>query len=383
MSDNKPKIDLKARLGKKTVSAPVTSSVPPPAGLQRPGVAPQQPVRPSAPAGRPPIGAGGSVPAPPFAAQPSRAPRIDPTDPYSSVSASSAPVVAQRPREIRVDMEEVRAANKGRRGRVLFLSLVTAGVGGFLGFTLGGGVERGKAAQAAVIGSKELLKEVEESNVQIQALADTLKAARTKLLGKGTYPQEEVTKLGAINIPFKPMSLLDKGIGRFKRDTMVQLIDYATGVEAANDQKESLQRILGSGSLKAMIEEQKKPKVRWMATVNGGPGGPWINLDRLPEANAFLAGEKWPEALEIKEGEKTTKFKRYTSGDPAGSEPPFIPVSPESQGPSDVVGSLISQLLKMDEVLRGNKEDPTNEKTGLLERGQKLADSLKRIGKDP
>jgi hypothetical protein len=37
----------------------------------------------------------------------------------------------------------------------------------------------------------------------------------------------------------------------------------------------------------------------------------------------------------------------------------------------------------MDEVLRGNKDDPTNEKTGLLERGQKLADSLKRIGKDP
>jgi hypothetical protein len=47
-----------------------------------------------------------------------------------------------------------------------------------------------------------------------------------------------------------------------------------------------------------------------------------------------------------------------------------------------VVGSLISQLLKFDETLRGNKEDPTNEKTGLLERGQKLADALKRIGKE-
>jgi hypothetical protein len=379
MSDNKPKIDLKARLGKKTVSAPVTSSVPPPMGVQRPGAVPQA-ARPSAPAARPPVG-GASVPAPPFG-QPSRAPRIDPTDPYSSVSAASAPAVAQRPREIRVDMEEVRAANKGRRGRVLFLSLVTAGVGGFIGFTFGGGVERGKAATAAVIGSKELLKEVEASNVQIQALADTLKAARQKLLGKGTYPQDEVTKLGAINIPFKPMSLLDKGIGRFKRDTMVMLIDYATGVEAANDQKESLQRLLGSGQLKAVIEEQTKPKVRWMATIGGGPGGPWVSLDRIPEPNVFLAGEKWPEALEIKEGEKVTKLKRYTSGDPTGSEPPFIPVSPEGQGPSDVVGSLISQLLKMDEVLRGNKEDPTNEKTGLLERGQKLADALKRIGKE-
>jgi hypothetical protein len=280
-------------------------------------------------------------------------------------------------------MEEVRAANRGRRGRVLFLSLVTAAVGGFLGFTFGGGYERGKAGKAAVIGSKELLKEVEDSNVQIQQLADTLKSARQKLLGKGTYPQEEVTKLGAINIPFKPMSLLDKGIGRFKRDTMVMLIDYATGVEAANDQKESLQRLLASGSLKALIEEQQKPKVRWIATVTGGPGGPWVELQRLPEANVFLMADKWPETLEIK-GEKdaVTKLKRYTSGDPTGTEPPFIPMSPGSQGPADVVGSLISQLLKMDNVLRGDKSDPTNEQPGLIERGQKLADSLKKIGKD-
>ena len=376
MSDNKPKIDLKARLGKKTVSAPVTSSVPPPVGLQRPGMAPQQ-SRPSAPAARP----GGSIPAPPFGGA-SRAPRIDPTDPYSSVAAQAAPV-AQRPREIRVDMEEVRAANRGRRGRVLFLSLVTAVVGGFIGFTFGGGVERGKAAAAAVVGAKELLKEVETSNEQIKQLGEVMKTARQKLLSKGQYPQEEVTKLGAINIPFKPMSLLDKGIGRFKRDTMVMLIDYATGVEAANDQKEALQRLLGSATLKGLIEEQQKPKVRWIATVEGGPGGPWINLDRLPEANVFLAGEKWPETIEIKgEGDKITKMKRYMSGDPAGSEPPFIPMSPASQGPSDVVSSLISQLVKMDNVLNGDRSDPTNEKTGLLERGQKLAEQLKRIGKD-
>jgi hypothetical protein len=108
-----------------------------------------------------------------------------------------------------------------------------------------------------------------------------------------------------------------------------------------------------------------------------------MTLDRLPEANVFLMGEKWPEELEIKgENNSSTKLKRYTSGDPGGSEPPFIPMSPQSQGPSDVVGSLISQLLKFDETLRGNKEDPTNEKTGLLERGQKLADALKRIGKE-
>jgi hypothetical protein len=280
-------------------------------------------------------------------------------------------------------MEEVKAANRGRRGRVLFLSLVTAGVGGFIGFTFGGGVERGKAATAAVVGSKELLKEVEDSNVQIKALSEVLKSARAKILGKGDYPQEEVTKLGAINIPFKPVSLLDKGIGRFKRDTMTMLIDYATAVEAANDQKESLQRLLGSNTLKELMEEQKKPKVRWVAYMGGGPGGPWLSLERA--GTPFLAGEKWPDDVEAKDGDKTIKIKRYSSGDPAGSEPPFIPVNPQSQSgvcPSDVLGSLVSQLLKMNKVLAGDTDDPTNEKSGLIERGEKLAEQLKRIGKD-
>ena len=64
-------------------------------------------------------------------------------------------------------MEEVRAANKGRRGRVLFLSLVTAIVGGFIGFTFGGGVERGKARDVGghrLEGALEGSRSVEHAN---------------------------------------------------------------------------------------------------------------------------------------------------------------------------------------------------------------------------
>jgi hypothetical protein len=294
----------------------------------------------------------------------------------------SAPVAA-RPAEIRVDMEDVRAAQRSGRGKVMALALVTAGVGGFIGFAFGGGAERAKGADAAIIGAQELLKEVEDSNKQITELADTLKSARTKLLGKGAYPQEEVTKLGAINIPLKSASLADKSIGRFKRETLSMLIDFTAAVEEANDQKEGLQRLLGSATVKEFIDEQKAPKVRWIGYVGGGPGGPWISLEPLPKDKIFPAATGWPGDIEFKTEKATEKVKRYNSGDPAGSDPPFIPVNPQSQGgvcPSDVVGTLISQLMKMETVLRGDST-PGIDKTGLIERGQKLSEMLKKIGR--
>lgn len=396
MSDNKPKIDLKARLGKK--SAPAAASVPPPmgapqpqGGLPRPQAAPV-PRSPSQMPGAQPRTPSG-VPVPPFQSA-SQAPRADPNNPYGSMPRQSVPVQA-RPTEIKVDMDDVRAAQRSGRGRVMVLALVTAIVGGVVGFAFGGGAERDKGAKAAVEGASELVKDIEASNKQVQELADTVKSAQTKLLQKGTYPQEEVTKLGAINIPFRTASLADKSIGRFKREILSMLIDYSASVEAMNDQKETLQRFLGSQTLKDLIAEGQKPKVHWYATVSNGPSGPWVNLDKLDSPFLVQSDEKvkdkdgkeknysWPDEIEIKDGKDTSKIKRYSSGDPGGSNPPYLAVNPQTQAAvcqSDVIGSLISQLIKMQTVLQG---DPTPgvDKTGLIEKGQKLADQLKKIGK--
>jgi hypothetical protein len=394
MSDNKPKIDLKARLGKKTVSTPATASVPPPMAPQTASSMPRpQAVPGPRPSGIPaPRTSPSGVPVPPFQQAPSQAPA--PNNPYGSMPRQSAPIQA-RPTEIRVDMDDVRAAQRSGRGRVMVLALVTAIVGGVVGFAFGGGAERDKGAKAAIEGASELVKDIEASNKQIQDLSETVKSAQTKLLSKGTYPQEEVTKLGAINIPFRTASLADKSIGRFKREILSMLIDYAASVEAMNDQKETLQRFLGSQTLKDLIAEQQKPKVRWFATVSNGPSGPWVNLDKLDSPFLVQSDEKvkdkdgkeksysWPDEIEVKDGKDTSKFKRYSSGDPGGSNPPYIAVNPQSQSAvcqSDVIGSLISQLIKMQTVLQG---DPTPgvDKTGLIEKGQKLADQLKKIGK--
>jgi hypothetical protein len=338
-----------------------------------------------------------AIPRPPQAVQPQRTPsgvpipqfgqpqqpsRIDPTDPYASMPQQAAP---SRPAAIRIEMgEEVREAQRRGRSRVAVLALITAIIGGVIGFAFGGGAERGKGADSAVAGAKELLKIVDDSNKQITELADVIKSAREKLLKKGEYPEDEVKKLAAINISFKSLDLADKSIGRFKRDTLTMLIDFTAAVEAMNDQKGSLHLFLGSQRLKDFVAEQKAPKVNWIAYMGGGPGGPWLSLERLGEPFP-AAGGTWPSDIEVADGKNKVKVKRYSSGDPAGSDPPFIPVNPQSQGgvcPSDIVGSLISQMIKMEQVLRG---DPTPgvDKTGLIEKGQKLSDQLKKIGRDP
>src|SRR5690606_31255873 len=138
----KPKIDLKARLGKKTVSTGGVASIPPPVGMQP-----------------------GSIPAPPFGARPT-APKVDPSDPYSAVSASVAPQPAPA-QAIRIEMsEEVVEAQRKGRGKVMALAAATALVGGVIGYAFGGGAERGRRHETALQGAAMLAEEVDKANAE-------------------------------------------------------------------------------------------------------------------------------------------------------------------------------------------------------------------------
>src|SRR5258707_9981216 len=106
--DNKPKIDLKSRLGKKTVSSPAAGSIPPPAGIPKPSLGVPNPSR---------------VPAPPFGSAPqtAAAPRVDASNPYGAMAPQAAPVRAE-PTSIKIVMsDEFVAAQRSGRTKVLVL----------------------------------------------------------------------------------------------------------------------------------------------------------------------------------------------------------------------------------------------------------------------
>ena len=373
MSDRK-KIDLKARLGKKTVSS-AGPSIPPPVGIPKP--------------------AGIPVPAsfgPP--SQPAR-PRIDASDPYAAIAADQAPV-RDRPQAIKVEMsQEVVDAQKRGKAKIMALALATAVVGGAIGVAIGGGMERGKRQDTALSGAADLTKEVDAANAEIEKLADVLKRAKAQL-ADNKYPEKEVSELGGINIPFDGANLTGKGIGLFKRDTVTLLLSFASGATEANEKKDRLVAVL-SGSKKGIedfLSQQTNPKVRWSLFVANGPHGPWATMQLVPEP--FLASSKdkvkdkdgsekaysWPEKFKIKEGDRTFDLERYTRGEPMGSEPKIIPVDPSSHGavcPDPVLVRLRSEIGELEDTLRGDKT-PGQEKDGLLDTGRILLDKLKEIG---
>lgn len=374
--EKKPRIDLKARLGKKTVTAPGGPSIPPPVGLPKPS----------------------GIPQPPFASSGPAKPKIDPSNPYAAISADQAPARSE-PQAIKIEMsEEVVAAQKKGRGKVAVLALIAAAVGGLVGFAVGSGVERGKGADKALVGAQDLAKEVGDAAAKVEELADVLKSAREKL-GDNKYPADEVQKLGGIDIPFSGASLAGKGIGRFKPEIVTMLISFAAGSEEANDQKDKIRSILSGAKkpLEEILSEKDAPKVRWSVFIENGPYGPWVAMQPLPEPFLVKPGEKkdekkdekakpykWPEEFKISQGGKEYKLKRYSSGDPTKNRenPDIIPVNPGTHDkvcPSDVIVKLQRELIDMEGILRGDKT-PGLEKDGLIDTGRALTEKLKTIG---
>lgn len=326
---------------------------------------------------------GSAIPAPQFGGSRPAGPRMDPSNPYGGMEVpAQAP---SRPQAIRVEMGEefVEAQRRGRK-KVVVLSFITALIGGLVGFAIGGGSERAKGAESAMAGAQDLIKEIDASNVEVQKLADTLKAAKEKLV-KSQFPEAEVSQLGAINIPFGGKNLAGKGIGRFKPEVLSMLIDYANSASAANDQKEKLQNVL-TGAKKGITEllaEKDKPQVRWSILMGNGPGGPWASMQMVP--TPFPAKEKWPDELKLGAGKQEVSLRRYTSGNPVGEQNPyFIPVDPTSQGgvcPSDVIFKLRREMNDLESVLRGDNT-PGVDRTGLIDGAKQLTDKLKLIGRE-
>ena len=384
--EKKPRIDLKARLGKKTVStSPGAPAIPPPVGLPKP-----------------PAGIGGGVPKPPFGSKPaSSRPKVDASSPYAAMSAEHAPEPS-KPQAIKIEMsEEVVQAQKKGRSKIIALAGATAVVGGLIGYAVGGGVENRKEAKRCPSRQliKELIKEVDAANAKLEALAEVLKSARDKLKSN-KYPEDEVKKLGGINIPFDGAKLTGKGIGRFKPEVVTMLVNFASGSAEANESKDKIRRLL-VGSKKQIsdfLSQQENPKVRWGVYFENGAYGPWASMQPLPEPFFVKPTEKmakklkeekknytWPKEFKIKQRGKEFTLERHTRGDPmpkTGKEPAIVPVNPTTQSavcPSTVSQGLSRELFRIEAVLRGDKT-PGAEKDGLLDTGRAIVDKLKDLG---
>jgi hypothetical protein len=401
MNDQKkPKIDLKARLGKKTAGAgpsavpPPGPAIPPPGGIPKPPAMAGMSSSPSQPPPR-------MSPSNPYAA-------VAPSNPYAGGYGSTAPSnpyaaesvapvqhrVIQQAIQVELSDEVIEQQKKrARRGYIvtLFVAAITAGIG----FTFGGSHERDKGAKAALEGARTLITEIEAADKQADQLNEVL-AKASERLGKNEFPEEEISKLGEINIPFDGGHLTDKGIGRFRRDLVTQLMTYANTAQKANDQKEKIQNLLGGqkAAFQQILTQKTDPKVRWSVWIESTPAGPWANMQLVPAAFPVSSKTKvkdkdgkekdytWPDDITLGAGKDAQTLKRYTSGDPVGGDnPKFIPVAPSTESmvcPSTTIVRLRQELTEMQTVLKGDNT-PGAEKTGFLQMGESVIGALKKV----
>lgn len=395
--NKKPKIDLRARLGKKS-AGPAGPSIPPP--IASPAAQASIP--------SPPFGSKAPV-SPSFAPTPSMAasPSMVPSPARAGVPGlGQAPAAAQpapkpriaEPQAIKIEMsEEIVQAQKKGRSRVMMIAGATCVVGALIGTQLGGGLERRKRQNIALEGAKMLTDDIDKANGAISKMADILAAAK-RSLSDGDFPEKQVKELADAGISFDGSYLYGKGTGLMNPKINKQLVDFAGKAEAANEQRERLQLVLSSAQtpITKLLQQAEKPEFNWSVYVVAGPHGPMAAMQPIPKPFLVSSKEKvknkdgkmvaynWPEEIEVPaDGGKKEKLKFYKKGNPVSRDPLLIPVEPSTQAyvcPNDTMVRLRQEIVKLEQLLKGDRSDPTNEKAGLIDLGNQIIDELKGIG---
>jgi hypothetical protein len=419
--EKKPKIDLKARLGKAGGATPPPAGagiVPPPqaavpAPTPMPG-APQgvpQSVRP-APMPTPgpsPVGVGVPVGPPPAFSPPSRPPPgMDPNHPLAAAMGvkpvarpAPAPAAAPQPTRIEVDEMAVQQAAKGGRKQGVIAGLVAAVVFAAVGYLAGGASSESTARKKSIQDAQELAKDVGAAKDKLKDMADKLEAGRNSLTKDKKFPDTLAKDLGGINVDFAGDKLAFRRFSGFSTDATSGLTEFITAVTGVNDRKSAIIGLLSK--LQKPITEQFKAAASGAASINQV-----VLLGRQDESRnnyAMLANLQAP--ISITQGninlpneftfidpqsKQPAKLSKYTTGDLTKPAALYVPPKAfEAVCPSDVssqAAQLAVQIKRIIDDIRGEgagqPADPNGAivepKPGMLERADKLMTNLQKVG---
>jgi uncharacterized coiled-coil protein SlyX len=397
--EKKPKIDLKARLGKTAMGGatpppPGVGGIPVPAPTPAPGgVGPAAipvPTPAPAPVGRLPVPPGIPVGPPPGFTSPAIA--LDPSNPLAAAVAPPAPAKPApppQPQRIEVDELTVQEARKGARKQGLLAGVVLAAVLGAVGFVIGGAQETSKNRTISVAHARSLAEDVGKSREQLKTLAEKLEAGRTSLTQK-KFPETLVSDLGGINVDFDGSKLAGVRFSGFSQETTTGLIEYITAVQATNDRKNALMSLLQK--LQKPLTEQfaaaaanKPPPVNFVVLLSRdsakNPYGVLAPLTKPIDLSANMPSEFTATDPISKSNVTAPKF---TSLDKPGAAY-VVPKSFEAACPSETAGQvaqLAGQLNRLITDIRGESpgaNEITEPKPGLLERAERLVTNLNKV----
>jgi hypothetical protein len=394
--EKKPKIDLKARLGKSAVGGanpppgagaiPAPAATPTPNGggapgaIATPGNAAKLPVPPGIPVGPPPAFKSPGV-------------ALDPSNPLAAAmapagaSARPAPAKAQR---IEVDELTVQEARKGARKQGLVAGLVAAVVVGAIGYIIGGAHETSKGRAQSVAHAKSLAEDVNKSREQLKKLAEVLDAGR-KSLAEKKYPESLAKDLGGINVDFDGGKLAGVRFSGFTHETTTGLIEYISAIQSTNDRKNALIGLLGRVQKplsEQMKDPNKAPSIQYVVLLKRdsarNPYGVLAPLQKPIELSANMP--ETFEAIDPTAGRQNVSAPKFTSLDKPGAAY-VVPKSIEAAFPSELsgqVGQVVGQLARLTTDIRGEGGGQAGDalvepKPGLLDRADRLVTNLNKV----
>lgn len=399
--EKKPKIDLKARLGKKDagatpappgVAVPDAGVAPPPAAASAPAVTPGLPVPPGIPVGP--------------------APTLDPSNPLVAAMAPkpapAAPAPPPAPTRIEVDEMAVQEAAKKARNRGFVVAAIAAVLFAGVGFVGGQASQQGSDRTRGHDDAQDLKKNVEAAKAQLDQMAQKVEAGKNLLVPKdpatpAKYPDTLDDELGGIVVDFDGSKLAGRRFSGMPTDVAKMLFDFVARVAALNDHKTAL---------KNLLTKLEKPMKEQLAASTSGThaiqhivllGGP---LGKDPGGNYFgMLGTLTPplsftgDSPTIKDdfkanvpksgggGVVAVTAKGYKSGDLAQATAVYLaPQSFEAACPSETRSQAAQLGFKLSDILteiRGEGPAPegaiVDQKPGLLETADLLIKGLEKI----
>ena len=408
--EKKPKIDLKARLGKGAGAA----TPPPPGagGIPVPAASPQASGGGggAVPASNPMPGysAGGGLPVPlgipvgppPAFGKPSNLGAIDPSNPLAAAAtpyrAPAPPGAHPQPQGIEIDEMAVQEARKGARKQGLIAGLVAAAVLGAIGYIAGGAVETNKGRQKSVGDAKSLALDVAKSRDQLKTLSDKVEAGKNSLLKDKKFPDGLAKELSTINVDFDGTKLAGVRFSGFSQDTTSTLMEYITSVQTLNDRKTAvvglLQRL--QKTITELLTAGQKTNIGYVVFFGR----------QDPSRNPFAMLAPLTKPIEAANASAISLPAEFTAVDPVTrqniSAPKYttgnldkpsavyvLPKSIEAACPSETAGSIAqlgSQLSRVLTDIKGETAAPggdvvTENKPGLVDKAEKLVTNLNKV----
>jgi hypothetical protein len=391
--EKKPKIDLKARLGK---SAGGGAATPPPAGIPVPAPSSALPAPvPSAPGSSTAL-PGTPIGPPPGYVAPST-PALDPSNPLVAAATpyrAPDPPPPPQPQRIEVDESAVQEAAKGALRKGVLIGAVIAVFVGAIGYVAGMSGETSAGRKKAQADAKSLAGDVVKAKETLDKIAKKLEEGKKALVADKKFPDKLAGELGGMNVDFDGSKLAGVRFSGFSTETSSGLIEFITQVQSLNDRKlviinllNSLQKPITEGFTQA-----EKPTINYVVLL--GRQDPSKNyygilapLDApLPITPQNIALPEKFKAIDVTGGGAKVEVPKYTGGDLSKVGALYVaPASISKNFPSEVSGKvaqLVSQLSRVVNDVNGDKADPnmvTETKMGLLERADKLSASLNKV----